>query len=76
MIQNAPLPKEGCARCFWWRRRGTSPWGRCRAHDEKRWYQCMPCVEYERDPSRMDNYITITVGAEGAYIDAGKEEQP
>lgn len=42
-------PKNGCARCIWWKQLGHTGWGRCRAHGERTWWQRMPCAEYELD---------------------------
>lgn len=50
----ATLPRHGCSRCEWWRKTGVNPWGMCRIHGERRWYQAPPCEEYEMDPSVPD----------------------
>ena len=50
-------PKNGCARCTWWRYY-QSGWGRCRVFKgTKTWYQHAPCSEYEFDPSIPDTII-------------------
>ena len=54
MKTKATLPKHGCARCEWWRKTGTNPWGLCCLHGERRWYQAPPCEEYEMDASVPD----------------------
>lgn len=41
------LPQHACGRCFWWRQTDAEGWGKCRLNNEKRWYQCMVCCEYE-----------------------------
>ena len=41
-------PKHGCARCVWWKRKGTSGYGQCGSGMRDRpYYACGPCNEYE-----------------------------
>ena len=61
----ATLPRNGCARCIWWRNRNKSPWGRCGVWREERWYQAPPCPEYELNgdtPDEIPLYLGETCG--------------
>ena len=50
-------PKNGCARCVWWRRYAWTNRGRCAcSRDITRW-QAPPCPEYEMDPGVKDDII-------------------
>lgn len=44
------LPAAACGRCIWWQQIDPEGWGQCLVMNEKRWYQCMTCNEYEYDP--------------------------
>ena len=43
------LPAAACGRCLWWKQIDADGWGQCLVQDEKTWYKCMVCSEYEMD---------------------------
>lgn len=43
------LPAAACGRCMWWKQTDDEGWGKCLIWNEKRWYQCMVCQEYDMD---------------------------
>ena len=57
MKTTSTRPKNGCARCIWWRYH-ESGWGRCKVlSGSKTWYQHAPCLEYEINPLLSDTII-------------------
>ena len=60
------IPAHGCARCIWWAHKLRTENGRCHLHKESRFYQCMPCDEYELDPMAPES---IEVGDEVHDVD-------
>lgn len=44
------LPAAACGRCVWWLQTDAEGWGDCLVVNDKRWYQCMICNEYDQDP--------------------------
>lgn len=41
------VPSAACGRCIWFKPDYKEGWGKCLIHDEKRYYKCMVCSEYE-----------------------------
>lgn len=62
-LTKCTLPKNGCARCIWWRYYIHQPWGSCRLFGEDKWYQAPPCPEYERDGFASDE-LELYLGEE------------
>lgn len=44
------MPKAACGRCQWWQQTDAEGWGKCLVRNDKAWYKCMVCVEYEQEP--------------------------
>lgn len=45
-------PAAACGRCLWWKQIDNQGWGKCLVlKNEKRWYKCMVCPEYEFEPT-------------------------
>ena len=57
----ADVPKNGCGRCVWWRRRILNGFGACRLWNTSTWYAASPCIEYELDPEAAEkiSYMVI-----------------
>ena len=49
----ADTPAAACANCIWWTQRTVDGWGRCHIYNERRYYKCMVCSEYELDPEAV-----------------------
>lgn len=43
------LPAAACGRCIWWWATENEGNGKCHIWNEKRWYKCMVCPEYDFD---------------------------
>lgn len=43
------IPAAACGRCIWWYNETEEGQGHCAVWDEKRYYKCMVCPEYEFD---------------------------
>lgn len=45
------VPAAACGRCMWFTPIYKDGWGRCLVKNERFYYKCMVCAEYDFDPT-------------------------